>query len=193
MARTYQRYPKMRYHKTLAPQGRTVLNTQQDVALGEGWVNSPAAFEPGYVEPPEPEDGALIHDPRPPDKEYIPYPAMRYARNGETTTVYNQAQDEALDPFVWRNTPDPAAWADVPPPAPPDPAKAAATAAAAIGESLYFLNATESTALVNGADTPEKLDAIETAEKAHPKHEGGRVSVLRAIEERRAALMAVPA
>ena len=193
MARIYQRYPRSKYHKTLAPLGREVLNAQQEAALGEGWVNSPAAFEPGYVEPPEPEDGALIHDPRPPDKEYIPYPAMRYARNGETTTVYNQAQDEALDPFVWRNTPDPAAWADVPPPAPPDPAKAAATAAAAIGESLYFLNATESTALVNGADTPEKLDAIETAEKAHPKHEGGRVSVLRAIEERRAALMAVPA
>lgn len=191
--RVYQRYPAMRYHKTKAPDGVEVKNAQQAADLGEGWVRTPAAFAPGYVETPEPEDGSPIDEILATGKEYIPYPAMRYARDGRECTVQNKEEDHDLDPAIWKKTPDPAAWGDEPVPPPPDPTVVAAAAVSQIAESLYFLNAAESTALVNGADTEEKLAAIETAEQAHPKHEGGRVSVLRAIAERREALTAVPA
>ena len=191
--RTYQRFPAMRYHKTLAPDGQEVKNAAKAAELGEGWVRTPAAFAPGYVEEPEPEDGSPIDEIVAAGREIIPYPAMRYTRDGKECEVGTLEKDNELDPAIWKDTPDPAAWGTAPALSPPDPAIVATDAASKIAESLYFLNAAESTALVNGADTLEKLAAIETAEKAHPKHEGGRVSVLRAIEERREALTAVPA
>lgn len=189
----YQRYPAIRYHKTLAPEGREVKNAAAAAELGEGWVRTPAAFVDGYVEQPELDEGAPLDDVVTAGKEYIPYPAMRYARDGRECVVKTLEEDHDLDPAIWKHTPDPAAWGDAPALPPPDPAVVATAAASQIAASLYYLNAAESTALVNGADTEEKLAAIETAEKAHPKFEGGRTSVLRAIEERREALTAVPA
>ena len=190
MTHTYQRYPAMRYHKTLAPEGREVTNAQKAAELGEGWVRSPAAFDPGYVELPEPEDGTPMDDVAPIEREYIPYPAMRYSRDGQERIVQTKEQDNDLDPAIWKATPDPAAWANEPAPATPPPPAPPATgpAQSAIAASLYLLNAGESAALVNGQDTPEKLDVLEAAERAHPKHDGGRVSVLKAIAARREAL-----
>jgi len=192
MSQVYQRYPAMRYHKGLAPEGRAVTSAADEAALGPDWVKTPAAFEPGYVEVPEPEEGTPRETIIASTQPYIPYPAMRYTRDGQECTVQTEAEDRALDPRVWKPTPDPAAWANEPPSA-LDPASALTPALPAVNPlaaSLYLLNAAESQRLIDGADTAEKLAMIEDAEVAHPKHEGGRVSVLRAIEERREQLMA---
>lgn len=199
MEKTYQRYPAMRYHQTLAPDGREVKDAAADAALGEGWVKTPAAFEPGYVDVPEPEEGTSMDTAVALTQEYIPYPALRYTREGGELIVNSAEEDQELDPRVWKKTPDPAAWADEAPAPVADPASALTppavppvTAVNPIAASLYLLNVAESELLVNGADTPAKLDVIEHAEKAHPKHEGGRVSVLRAIADRREALAQAP-
>ena len=138
-AKTYQRYPAMRYHKTLAPEGKEVKTAEAAAALGDGWVRTPAAFEPGYVEQPEPEDGSPIAEARPPGKPYVPYPILRYARNGEER-LFGEAEDQARDPNIWKASPaDWGAGAALPVPT-------AEEAAASIGESLYLLNAAEATA-----------------------------------------------
>ena len=98
--RTYQRYPAMRYHKTLAPDGKEVKNAAQAAELGEGWVRTPAAFAPGYVELPEPEDGSPIDEILAAGKEPIPYPAMRYTCDGKECVVQNKEQDDNLDPAI---------------------------------------------------------------------------------------------
>lgn len=58
----------------------------------------------------------------------------------------------------------------------------------ALVASMTEVNAESAIAIVEAAETSLGLDRLEAAERAHPKHEGGRVSVIRAIGERRAAL-----
>lgn len=60
----------------------------------------------------------------------------------------------------------------------------------ALVASVTEVNAEAAIALVEAAETARGLDRFETVEQAHPKHQGGRISVLRAISERRAALKA---
>lgn len=60
----------------------------------------------------------------------------------------------------------------------------------ALVASVTEVNAEAATALVEGAETERGLDRFEAVEQAHPKHPGGRISVIRAISERRAALKA---
>lgn len=187
---TFHKYPCNRYHKDLAPDGREIKSAAQEAELGPGWVDTPAAFDPAYRPlTPTPEDGAPLEAVIAPPKEIIPYPAMRYARDGRTVTVTSVQEDRALDPAEWKDTPDPKAWPDLPP-APPSPNP---STVAPLAESFYLLNATEAARLVAGADTPQKLDVIAAAEEAHPKFPGGRASVLRAIAERREALTSAPA
>lgn len=187
--KTFVKYPAMRYHNTLAPEGRVISSPEAEAALGDGWVDTPAAFDPAYkaltTDPPEGTAmDTVVLPAKPPER----YPAMRYARDGRTQVVRNAEEEVSLDPVEWKDTPDPHAWAGMP----PIEASSTPDAALTIGESLYLLNAAESQRLVSVADSPEKLDAIEIAERAHPKHEGGRVSVLRAIAETREALAVGP-
>lgn len=53
---------------------------------------------------------------------------------------------------------------------------------------IHDLTVAEAQELVASAGTPAALDALEAAELGHPKHDGGRVGVKRAIESRRAEL-----
>ena len=193
MGKTFQTYPAIRYHKELAPDGRTVVSAAAEAELGEGWVKTPAAFAPGYVEVPEPADGTPYEDVAPVAKEYIHFPVMYYGPAGQELTVFTAEQEEGLSSQMWRRSP--ADW--VGGQASPSPAPAAASSEppvpaplSALAESLYYLNVDESKRLVTGAKTAEALAAIEAAEQAHPKHPGGRVSVLKAIDERRAELAA---
>lgn len=83
-------------------------------------------------------------------------------------------------------------------PAPQAPAGAPTPAAAPQGapqgdggtgtHPIHDLNVAEASELVASAGTPEALKALEEAEERHPKHEGGRAGVKRAIEARRAEL-----
>lgn len=53
---------------------------------------------------------------------------------------------------------------------------------------IHDLNVAEAAELVASAGSVEALDALAAAEERHPKHEGGRAGVKRAIESRRAEL-----
>lgn len=57
---------------------------------------------------------------------------------------------------------------------------------------LHELNAAAAKALVEQAQSVETLSALAVAERANPKLEGGRVSVLRAIEARAAEFTEAP-
>jgi len=78
--------------------------------------------------------------------------------------------------------------AAAPPAAPPVGKPAVAT-----GAAIVDLNAREAAALVGEAQTVEDVDALLAAEEANPKHKGGRVSVLRALEARREDIAGVDA
>src|SRR3990167_6581220 len=125
MTTIYVEYPAIRYHKTLAPDGITVANASQEPD-GEGWVTTPAAFDPGYVPPATRlRDGDPLPFVRPPDRPYVAFPAMRYARDGAEQTV-NEAQAATLDPAVWKDHPRTATEKTEPAP----PAAVAETASA---------------------------------------------------------------
>jgi hypothetical protein len=105
------KFPTFRFHKELAPEGR-ILQTQADVdALGAGWVDTPAAFDPNYVPP-----AASVVDDTVPSDAYaqtfvrVPFPSHRFNRAGESCLVNSQDEADALDPREWKETPDPRAW-----------------------------------------------------------------------------------
>jgi hypothetical protein len=52
----------------------------------------------------------------------------------------------------------------------------------------YTLNADEAIRALRRVDDPGELDRLHDRERAHPRYEGGRSSVLDAIEERRGEL-----
>lgn len=52
-------------------------------------------------------------------------------------------------------------------------------------ESTHDMNAGEAVSYVASLETEDELDAVELGETAHPKYDGGRQSVMRAIAERR--------
>lgn len=182
--KTFQKYPCVRYHKTLAPEGRQINSPAQEAELGDGWVDTPAAFAPGYValtsDPPE---GTAMDTVVLPSKPLDLYPAMRYARDGRSVTVRSAGEDQALDPAEWKDTPDPKAWeaaAVAPPPvvAPPplttEPVQPAdplfATTVAAIEDMV--------SEITDGA----ALDALAAREALNPK--GARKGVIAAIKAR---------
>jgi hypothetical protein len=52
------------------------------------------------------------------------------------------------------------------------------------------MNAAEAATLVESVGSLADLDVLEQAELRHPKHDGGRVGVKKAIEARRSVLSA---
>jgi hypothetical protein len=56
------------------------------------------------------------------------------------------------------------------------------------GHWVHELSASEAIEHVEQIEDPDILDELETAERAHPKYEAGRETVLRAIAARREAL-----
>ena len=117
---------------------------------------------------------------------------MRYGRSGEERVVASAEAEadlgEGYQDHPWTAEELAAAPAADTPTAGPATAKASDLAA-----SVHLLNAGNVVAMVNAATTPEQLDALLEAEAAHPKHDGGRKSVLAAIEDRRAVLANTPA
>lgn len=148
-------YPRFLFHPSLAPEGKIFGSLEDEQAKGAtadaGWVDTPAAFDPEYVAPPEPESGpnqteAMAVQGIVPQR----YPKHLYRRgdpDGAKEVATKEAHDvvEAAEPGVWKETPDPSAWDDpgpvpessVPktpaaaPPAESKPTKAAKAPAAA--------------------------------------------------------------
>lgn len=69
-----------------------------------------------------------------------------------------------------------------------DRQQGAAEGGVAGSHPLHGLNSDEAQALVAKAPNVETLDAMREAEAANPKYQGGRQTVLRAIDARRAEL-----
>lgn len=109
----------------------------------------------------------------------------------ETITAHTQAQPQApaASPAAPQgNAPAPQAPAGTPAAQAPAAAPQGGQGEPDGAHPIHDLNVAEAAELVASAGTPAALDALEEAEGRHPKHEGGRAGVKRAIESRRAEL-----
>ena len=186
--KTFQKYPAVRYHKTLAAEGRVIKSADDEAGLGEGWVDTPAAFAPGYTaltaDPPE---GTAMDTVVLPSTPPEPYPAVRYTRDGRSVTVRSVVEDQALDPNEWKDTPDPKAWAAAPvappvladPPPPSDPPPSAS-------DVLFSTTVVVVEDMVSEITDIGALDALAAREATNPK--GARIGVMKAITARLDAL-----
>lgn len=101
------------FHKVHAPDGQ--LFEDGVTPQGDGWVDTPAAFEPGYVPPPAEPEGLPERERR---AGYVPqaFPSHRYRKGDPDNPILVQSAEDAaaLDPAEWKDTPDPAAWVEQP-------------------------------------------------------------------------------
>lgn len=177
---------RWKYHKTLAPEGRLVKAADPD-PTGDGWVDTPAAFEEHYVAP---DPDAVVDPPGTVTvggRTKLLYPSHRYNAKGEVQEVKNAEEDGRLDKAVWRGSP-----ADFTPeeaaPAVPTDAEIAKTTSAAEGRraELYAATVPEIAARVATIGDRATLDLILSYEQTNPK--GARKGVLQAVEARIAEL-----
>lgn len=182
MGGVFTKYPAQRYHKTLAPEGKAIRDPDQEAReapASEGWVDTPAKFDQAYVALTEdPPEGTPFESYVAPAKDPIAYPAMRYTRDGQEQTVATAEQDAALDPAIWKDTPDPAAW-DVP---------VTSAAASEDPDPMHAMTVAQIAEVVETVTSPDELDLITGREAVRP--DGARKGVLAAIEARRKALTA---
>lgn len=105
-----QPFPLFMYHKTDAPEGRVFTSLEQleaaQAASGPpGWVDTPAKFDPNYVEPtPAGVLGPVIGLR---GQLYAPklFPSLRYSRSGEECIVRTQEEADALNADEWKDSP----------------------------------------------------------------------------------------
>lgn len=185
--KTFQKYPCVRYHQTLAPEGRTIRNTAEEADLGSGWVDTPAAFHPGYQAPTsDPPDGTPMDTVVAPAKPPERYPAVRYARDGRTQVVGSAEAEAALDPAEWKDTSDLKAWGDAPAPPPPAPATSAPTPVSG-DDPLHAMTVPEAVDAIGTITDISALDALAGREAKNPS--GARKGVVKAITARMTELM----
>lgn len=191
------------YHKELAPEGRQ-FTADQAATLDAGWVNTPAKFDPNYVEPTPVDsvDGLPKGTPR--GYAPKPFPCIMYSRTGEDRYVRTQADLDALDPAEWKSTP--AAFGDAAPaaaPPAPSPAPAAVTTSAAPQTSDEQAKADADKMNADAAElhrTPiaeVKLDGLDLAAldrlmQLEALSVSPRATLMKAIKARKADLQAAP-
>ena len=179
MGGVFTKYPAMRYHKELAPEGLQIRSPEAEAELAPGWVDTPAKFDPAYraltEDPPE---GTPFETYVAPAKPPIPYPAVRYAQDGSQLIVHSLEEDEALNPAIWKDTPDPTAWLS----------DAAVPVDTDAPDQMHTLTVSQIGAVLETVTDPAELDDLETREYLNPK--GARKGVLVAITTRREALIA---
>src|SRR5688500_4298298 len=114
------------YHKEHAQEGRQVTADQAAGMLAQGWVDTPAKFDPHYVEPaPMPKAAGL---PKDAPAGYVPkrFPWVMYNRLGEDRLFRSQDELDRVSPDEWKDSP--AAFAsDAPGTAAPAASSAAST------------------------------------------------------------------
>lgn len=165
------------FHKVEAPEGKQFADDVEPT--GDGWVDTPAKFDPNYVEPPKADllvvPGGFIHT-------GPSFPAHFYNRAGELKEVANAEQFEALNPDVWKDSP--AAFGpveDTPVVEEPPYVLTAEQVADVYASTVVTLKA----ALAD-VTSKAKLAAIESAEAVNPQ--GPRQGVFKALNARRAEL-----
>jgi hypothetical protein len=97
-------YPKWVYHKEHAPEG-LFIHRAEDEPSGEGWVSTPAAFDPTYVPPPPLTEDAQFDFLARGGRPFVAYPSWRYHTNGEAKLVETAEADALLDRSVWKDAP----------------------------------------------------------------------------------------
>lgn len=110
-------FPLFLFHPEHAVDGKIFHNAESLPKDGEGWVDTPAAFEPDYVKPAPPPDATSSSEyARRAGKPVIRFPAHFYRKNrpDDPCTVRNAQEYEALDKDVWRDTYAASAWDDAP-------------------------------------------------------------------------------
>lgn len=181
-----QAYPCVRYHKELAPEGRLV-RTADGEPTGEGWVDTPAAFDPNYVPPPPLDPNVVTSDAVRPG--YVPqrFPACRYDGNGNIQLVKTQEEADTLDPRQWKDSPaafgpDYVAPSDAPRPAPP--AAEPPTNAEIERQKAELFAATVPVIVerIEAISDVSTLATIRAYEEVNPK--GARTGVLKAVDAR---------
>lgn len=120
----------------------------------------------------------------------VPFPSWRYHKSQPARIVQTQADSDALGPE----------WADSPAAFAPKPAVPHVPAKNDLPESvpekhdqaaeLHGTKAPEVIAAIEQATDLHKLTELDLMERAHPTRSGGRRMVLKAIEDRIAALAA---
>jgi hypothetical protein len=175
-------YPKWLYHKDLAPDGRLIRGPEQD-PIEDGWVDTPAAFDPAYVAPPPRDPDAVPDAAVKAGYVHRPYPSHRYNASGESRIVHSLAEDDMLDPADWKDSP--AAFGDPPPAAAPAPAPPPPASEDSIATQRASLYAAKVADIVTGVETMTdlvKLETLKAFEQSNPK--GARVGVIKALEAR---------
>jgi hypothetical protein len=97
-------YPKWVYHKEHAPEG-LLVHSEADEPKGDGWVSTPALFDPNYVLPPQLSPEAQAEQGARGGRPFVAYPAWRYAEGEEPVLVATAEADEKLDKAKWKDTP----------------------------------------------------------------------------------------
>lgn len=190
-------YPKFLYHETHAPDGRAIM-TEADEPKGDGWHDTPAKFDPNYVPPPPP----LVAEGTVPEAArlagFVPqaYPSLRYSvHGGEAKRVDSADEDAALDPAVWKHSPDPTSWTTEEPEAPAgaDAAVSVTMTTGGVGSAttapssddeqkaeLYKANVSQIIEKVSAIHDPALLERVAAFETDNPK--GPRKTVLQAVK-----------
>ena len=195
----FVKYPCTRYHKDLAPEGREIINAAKEAELGDGWVDTPAAFAPTYVRLTEdPPEGTEFHQYVAPASPPIPYPAARYHRDGREDTVSGPEAEAKLGPG-WQDHPwtkaeraegrpttstAPVAYGYTAPPVPPGTPPAALDPAGPDG--LWDVTVAQAEEVIQEISDAAELDAIIAREQLNPT--GPRKGVLSAVLARLDAL-----
>lgn len=174
-------YPKFLYHAEHAPEG-FLIKSEADEPTGAGWVDTPQKFDPTYVEPAK----LVAPESVPADQpNYVPvqYPSWRFnVTTGAERLVQSAEEDAALDPAVWKDSPNPTV----------KPAVAPAGAKGGLADqkaALYSAKATDVVAQVVAMDSVDGLQIVHGLELANPA--GARKTVIAAIEKRMAVLVPV--
>lgn len=198
-------YPYWVYHKELARDGKLV-RSEADEPKGDGWVDTPAAFEEGYVKPePQVNEAGQPKSAPVPGHVHVSYPSWRYNKAGEEKQVLNAEEDHALDASVWKDTL--AAFNEVtdapPDTAPPVPDSTGNTARppstppptgpsrAAVQKAEFYDAKVKDIAekVATGTDV-ETLQMIHGFELKNPA--GARPGVIKAVEKRLSELAPAP-
>lgn len=162
----------MAYHKTLASEGKLIRSAAEE-PKGDGWVDTPAAFEEGYVKP----------APAAPSSHYAPgrkfeaYPTARYNRAGDCVIVKSKDEEDSLK----------GEWLDTPPPEPASAPAAPDTSGQPTADDVakLELHATPVNRIgeaIAAVSDLAMLDKIRGYEEANPK--GARATVLKALDQR---------
>lgn len=193
-------FPTTLFHKELAAEGK-VFMTEADLPTDDGWVDTPAAFDPAYKKPaPVVPNGSIPAD-APPGFVPNPFPSCRY-RKGDpdhpkrVETAEEDAALEAAEPGVWTHSPDPNYKA---PAAGPDAGTLDPNALRdltgdvvvlddAQKAEFYAAKVTDIVVKLESIGSPARLKALAEAEAANPNK--ARVTVLKAVAARLATLSA---